>query len=65
MILCYKLNETQVQEMIGRIRADLEKTKYRCAIGYALYSNRMKLDRVCQIADDIMYEDKRKMKGGQ
>lgn len=27
MILCYKLNETQVQEMIGRIRADLEKNE--------------------------------------
>lgn len=62
MILCYKLEERQVQELIKGIREDLEKTRYRCAIGYVMYSHQMKLDHACQIADNIMYENKREMK---
>lgn len=62
MILCYKLTEENVQEMIRKIRNDLEKTEYRCAIGYALNSCKMNFDSVCQVADNIMYENKRQMK---
>lgn len=62
MILCYKLKEKDIQEIIARIRANLEMTEYRCAIGYALYSYQMELDRVCQAADSAMYENKRQMK---
>lgn len=62
MILCRKLSEENVRQMISEIRAGLEKTKYRCAIGYALYSHQMNFDAVCQMADKIMYENKRQMK---
>lgn len=62
MILCYKMKEDKVQNMIQKIQNDMEQTNYRCAIGYALYSPQTKLDQVCQIADSIMYENKRKMK---
>lgn len=62
MILCYRMNESSVQNMINGIQTDLEKTKYRCAIGYALYTSPMKLDHACQLADDMMYEKKREMK---
>lgn len=62
MILCYKLKEEAVQEMISRIRTDLEKTKYRCAIGYTVYSYQVNFDSACQKADNIMYEDKKRMK---
>lgn len=62
MILCYKLNEEKIQELISKIRNDLEKTKYRCAIGYALYSCQLNFDHVCHIADTFMYENKRQMK---
>lgn len=62
MLLCYKMDEERVQQMIGGIRADLEKTDYRCAIGYSLYSPQIELDLACQIADNLMYEDKRRMK---
>lgn len=65
MMLCYKKTEKDVQEMISGIRNDLEKTKYRCAIGYALYSFQMNFDAVCQAADNIMYENKRQMKQKQ
>lgn len=62
MILCYKLGEDAVQNLIRRIRSDLEKTEYRCAIGYAAYSYQASFDSVCHAADNIMYEDKRRMK---
>lgn len=62
MILCYKLNEKNVQDLIGRIQAELEKTPYQCAIGYAMYSYQMVFDQACQIADNAMYENKRRMK---
>lgn len=62
MILCYKLSEKSIQEMISGIRTDLEQTMYRCAIGYALYSFQMNFDNVCQMADNDMYENKREMK---
>lgn len=62
MILCYKLSEKEVQGLISKIRKDLSKTKYQCAIGYALYSNQHKFDYVCHIADNMMYENKRQMK---
>lgn len=65
MILCYKLSEQQVQEMMGQIRNALEKTEYRCAIGYATYHYHMGLDHACQLADDAMYENKIEMKSKQ
>lgn len=65
MILSYKQSEKNVREMISRIQDDLAKTKYRCAIGYALYSYQMEFDSVCQVADNMMYENKRQMKGKQ
>lgn len=65
MILCYKLNEKNVRELIEKIRKDLEKTNYRCAIGYALNSNKKNFDLVCQAADNMMYKNKREMKERQ
>lgn len=62
MILCYKLSEEKVQEMIARIQTELKNTQYRCAMGYALFSHQAELERVCQIADKAMYENKRQMK---
>lgn len=65
MILCYKMNEKEVQELIKHIQDAMEKTEYRCAIGYALYHYYAGLEHVCQIADKAMYENKVKMKAGQ
>lgn len=62
MILCYKLKEEKVKEMISKIRNDLEKTKYRCAIGYVVNTQEMKFDYACQIADNAMYKNKQQMK---
>lgn len=62
MILCYKMNEEKVQEIVQAIQREMEKTPYRCAIGYALYHYQSGLDHVCQIADAAMYENKLEMK---
>lgn len=62
MVLCYKMSEGQVQAMIDGIRGDLQKTPYRCAIGYVLNDCRVDFDAVCQMADKAMYENKRQMK---
>lgn len=62
MVLCYKLDEEVVTDIIKKIRADLSKTKYRCAIGYAKYSDQESFESACHVADTLMYEDKRKMK---
>lgn len=64
MMLCYRMSGEDVRDMIARIRGGLEKTPYRCAIGYALYDGQMDFDSVCQMADNIMYENKRRMKSG-
>lgn len=62
MLICYKMDEKSVKEMIERIQNALEETEYRCAIGYAMKSNRMNFDSVCHVADNRMYENKRQMK---
>lgn len=63
MILCYKLEESKVRELIDKIQKAMEQTEYRCAIGYAMYHYRAGLEHVCQIADNAMYENKTQMKG--
>lgn len=62
MVLCYKMSEEEVQELINQIQKAMEATEYRCAIGYGLYHYRSGLEHVCQIADNAMYENKIKMK---
>lgn len=63
MILCYKMSEENIKKMIGMIRKDLENTPYRCAIGYAMNTEQMSFKEVCLAADNLMYENKRQMKG--
>lgn len=62
MILCYGMEEKQVQKLIEDIQADLKQTAYECAIGYAMYSVEASFSLACQLADNVMYENKRKMK---
>lgn len=62
MLVCSRLTETDAEKVVGQIRAGLEKTKYRCAIGRARCLPEMSLDDVCHLADNAMYMDKRRMK---
>lgn len=63
MILCYRMSEQEVKDLIKLIRADIDRTQYSCAIGYALHNNNDELDTTCQVADDEMYKNKLVMKG--
>lgn len=62
MLLCNRLSEKSTLELINKIQSDMEKTQYRCAIGHSMYTHPMKLDDACHIADNNMYQSKRKMK---
>lgn len=62
MILCYRMSEQEVKDLIKLIRTEIDTTQYSCAIGYALHNND-KLDLTCQIADGEMYKNKLLMKG--
>lgn len=63
MILCNKLNAGELMELITNIRAAMAKTPYTCAIGYAFYNNSVGIDKLCLLADDMMYKDKIAIKG--
>ena len=63
MILCNKLNANELMELIAGIRAAMAKTPYSCAIGYAFYNSSVGIDKLCLLADDMMYKDKIAIKG--
>lgn len=63
MILCYRMSEQEVKDLIKIIQTDIDSTQYRCAIGYALHNDKGELDSTCQEADDEMYKNKLVMKG--
>lgn len=65
MILCFKLKEQDVQNLIADICSELARTEYRCAIGYALSAGHKDFDHICNTADKAMYEHKRQMKSEQ
>lgn len=62
MILCYKMGNAEVEALIERIRTAMKQTEYSCAIGYAPFHQMDGLERVCQMADTAMYENKKEMK---
>lgn len=62
MILCYKLNEEKVRGIVHAIESEMERTDYRCAIGYAMRDGHEDFESMCRTADSLMYEKKRQMK---
>jgi len=63
-VLCLKSNFTSEQGavMIDRIREDMGKTPYRCSIGMAELRSGESFDSLWARADELMYEEKHKMK---
>ena len=57
-ILCIATEEKEVIQLVQRIRDEVAKTEYTCAIGYALRFEGSTLDRLYQIADEMLYEEK-------
>ena len=63
MILCNQLGAPDLMELIANIRSAMSKTDYTCAIGYAFYHGSVGIDKLCLLADDMMYKDKIAIKG--
>ena len=63
MILCNQLSATELMDLIADIRSAMAKTDYTCAIGYAFYHGSVGIDKLCLLADDMMYKDKIAIKG--
>lgn len=62
MMLCFKQNPETVRRMIADIQREMERTGYSCAIGMTEYQKEEDIDKVCNRADKMMYENKAKMK---
>ena len=65
MILCFRQDRINIQKMILKITAQLQKTPYTCAIGTAFLNKETDFEKACSIADAKMYENKRFLKKGQ
>lgn len=61
-ILCMKKSEPQVRSMATRIKEEMSKTEYRCAIGIAMKAQGKSFDMMYKEADEAMYNDKADMK---
>ena len=59
MIICRRATEDEVKQLIERIRKNVSKTEYKCAIGYSYYPNGTdSIDKMLKESDEKMYEDK-------
>jgi len=61
-IICFKMSEDDVQNLIHRIKDGLIETRCSAAIGYAMYNPKTSIEETMRLADSKMYENKNKMK---
>lgn len=60
VIVCRKVSEEEVRNLIERIRVKVSETKYNCAIGYSFCSSGDKsIDDMLKESDEMMYKDKK------
>ena len=62
VIICYGRGATEVSFLAERIRHELSKTPYSCAMGISMQRSGMDVDDMLTEADSRMYEDKAEMK---
>ncbi len=62
MILGLKQEESNVKLFIDKIKKEVEKTEYRLSIGYAMSTSSATFEDACILADNAMYEDKKRYK---
>ena len=59
VIVCRKVSEEDVRNLIKRIQNKVSETKYHCAIGFSFSSNGDKdIDDMLKESDEMMYKDK-------
>ena len=61
-IFYHDLTEFGVLERIKAMKDELSKTEYTCAFGYAMKRSNLTIDKMINIADARMYEDKKLIK---
>ena len=62
MLLCFKQSEVAVKHMIEKIKEEMAKTPYTCAIGMAYMDVVQNFVKLCKDADEAMYIDKAEVK---
>lgn len=62
MMLCFKVKKDVVEKMIEDVCKEMKKTRYSCAIGMVEYHKEETIDNACKRADEMMYENKTRMK---
>lgn len=58
LIICNNSYKLEIEDFIKKLKNDMLKTKYSCAIGVAYKEKNLNLDDLYKLADDAMYEDK-------
>lgn len=59
VIVCRKVSERDVTQLIQRIKDNVSETKYSCSIGYSYRSDKTKsIDELFKESDEMMYADK-------
>lgn len=59
VILCSRATEEEVKQLVDRIRKNVAKTEYKCAIGYSFYPEAPEsVDQMLKESDKMMYADK-------
>ncbi len=61
-VLFKDIDMTEVERAINKIRAAIDRSGYSCAIGTAEWNDDMSFSEIYNLADNRMYEDKKKQK---
>lgn len=59
VVLCISNAETEVNSIVERIRMEVAKTPYTCSIGYAFRSEGSTIEKLYNLADEVLYEEKK------
>ena len=59
VIVCRKSSKNEIRQLVERVRKNVSKTEYSCAVGYG-YSpdGTIPIDELLKESDEIMYKDK-------
>lgn len=58
MILCIRDGQKNVEELVERIRANVEKTYYTCSVGFCMCEKGVPIEETIRISDERMYAEK-------
>ncbi len=62
IILCFKQDQATIENLVNKMKSEMDKTPYTCAMGLAFLQEGDTLEQLCIRADANMYEDKAKTK---